>query len=80
MGRLPMLEREQVDPEVGVIFEKYLEERGNIPNAFKTLAAIPSYLTTVIAHYREVMFSGEVPFEVKELVLLHVSRLNASHY
>jgi hypothetical protein len=40
----------------------------------------PSYLTTLIAHYRAVMFTGEVPFKTKELIFLHVSRLNACRY
>jgi hypothetical protein len=80
MGRLPTLEREEVAPEIQAIYDTYLKERGNIPNAFKTLAALPAHLTTVIAHYREVMFSGEIPFKLKELMFLHVCRLNASRY
>lgn len=80
MGRLKKLERHEVGPEIQAIYDKYLKERGNVPNAFKTFAHIPAYLTTMISHYREVMFSGEVPFKVKELVLLHVSRLNSCRY
>jgi hypothetical protein len=80
MGRLPKLEREQVPPEIQAIYDTYLKERGNVPNAFKTFAHIPSYLTTMIAHYRAVMFTGEIPFKRKELVFLDVTRLNASRY
>lgn len=80
MGRLPKLELDEVDPDVRAIYETYLKERGNVPNAFKTLAHLPSYLKTIIAHYREVMFTGEVPFKLKELLFLHVTRLNASRY
>lgn len=80
MGRLPRLERDEVGPEARAIYDTYLKERGNVPNAFKTLAHIPSYLETIIAHYREVMFNGEVPFKLKELVFLYVTRLNASRY
>ena len=80
MGRLPKLEREQVGPEIQAIYDTYLKERGNVPNAFKTFAHIPSYLTTMIAHYRAVMFTGEIPFKHKELLFLHVSRLNACRY
>lgn len=80
MGRLPILEREQVGPDIQTIYDTYLAERGNIPNAFKTLAAVPDLLTTVIAHYRSVMFQGEIPFETKELIFLHVSEINQSHY
>ena len=80
MGRLPKLERDQVGPEIQAIYDTYLKERGNVPNAFKTFAHIPAYLTTMIAHYRAVMFTGEVPFKHKELLFLHVSRLNACRY
>ena len=80
MGRLPRLERDQVPPEIQAIYDTYLKERGNVPNAFKTFAHIPAYLTTMIAHYRAVMFTGEVPFKLKELVFLHVSKLNACRY
>jgi hypothetical protein len=80
MGRLPVLEREEVGPAIQEIYDTYLKERGNVPNAFKTLAALPDYLTSVIAHYRKVMFTGAVPFKIKELIFLHVSRLNRSGY
>jgi hypothetical protein len=80
MGRLPKLEREQVDPEIQAIYDTYMKERGNVPNAFKTFAHIPSYLTTMIAHYRAVMFTGAVPFKRKELIFLYVSTLNACRY
>ena len=80
MGRLRKLERDEVCPEIQEIYDIYLKERGNVPNAFKTFAHIPSYLTTMIAHYRAVMFTGEIPFKLKELLLLKISRLNACRY
>ena len=80
MARLPRLEREDVGPEIQAIYDIYLKERGNVPNAFKLFAHVPSYLTTMIGHYRAVMFTGEIPFKQKELLFLHVSRLNACRY
>jgi hypothetical protein len=80
MGRLRKLEHDDVCPEIQAIYETYLKERGNVPNAFKTFAHIPGYLTTMIAHYRAVMFTGDVPFKTKELIFLHVARLNACRY
>ncbi len=80
MGRLPRLEREQVSPEVQAIYDIYMKERGNVPNAFKTFAMIPAYLRTMIDHYRAVMFTGSLPFKLKELIFLKVSRLNACRY
>jgi hypothetical protein len=80
MARLKRLEWDDVGPEIRAIYDTYLKERGNVPNAFKLFAYVPSYLTTLIAHYRAVMFTGEVPFKTKELIFLHVSRLNACRY
>ncbi|HEV8377046.1 MAG TPA: hypothetical protein VGR38_12520 [Candidatus Polarisedimenticolia bacterium] len=80
MGRLPKLERHEVSPELQAIYDTYIKERGNVPNAFKVLSRVPSYLTTLIGHYRAVMFTGEIPFKLKELLFLHVSRLNACRY
>jgi len=80
MGRLPKLERDQVSEEIQKIYDVYQKERGHVPNAFKTFAHIPTYLTTMIAHYRAVMFTGEVSFKLKELIFLHVSKLNACRY
>ena len=80
MGRLPRIEREDASPEIQAIYDVYLKERGNIPNAFKTFAHIPSYLTTMIDHYRAVMFTGDIPFKTKELMFLYVSKLNACRY
>jgi hypothetical protein len=80
MARLKRLEWDDVGPEIRSIYDTYLKERGNVPNAFKLFAYVPSYLTTLIAHYRAVMFTGEVPFKTKELIFLHVSRLNACRY
>ena len=80
MGRLKTREAEGVSGEVREIYDKYLQERGNVPNAFKTWAQVPNYLTTLIAHYRAVMFTGSLPFKLKELLLLEVSQLNNCHY
>ena len=38
MARISRLLPDQVDPEIGALFRKFLEERGNIPNMFRTVA------------------------------------------
>ncbi|MBI4473156.1 MAG: hypothetical protein HY646_10835 [Acidobacteria bacterium] len=80
MGRIRKLDREEVPPEIQKIFDTYLGERGHIPNSFRTWAHMPDYLSTLIAHYRTVMFTGSVPFKLKELLLLRVSQVNACRY
>lgn len=80
MGRIRKLEREDVTPEIWKIFDTYLSERGHIPNSFKTWAHMPAYLSTLIAHYRAVMFTGAIPFKLKELLLVRVSQVNECRY
>src|SRR5256885_345824 len=66
--------------EVRPIFETYLQERGNIPNMFRTVALRPSYLRTLIAHFRTVMNEGTVPPLLKELLWVRISHLNRCRY
>lgn len=70
----------EVTPEVRSIFEVFLRERGNIPNMFRTVAARPRHLQTMIAHFRTVMNEGDVPTVLKELVAVRVSSLNRCRY
>ncbi len=41
-GRIPMLERDQVPPELGVLYDALLQQRGVVPNMFKTVANTPA--------------------------------------
>src|SRR6266852_147665 len=41
-GRVPMLERDQVPPELGVLYDTLLNQRGVVPNMFKTVANTPA--------------------------------------
>lgn len=71
---------EEVTGEVRGIFDAYLRERGNIPNMFRTVAARPQHLQTLIAHFRTVMNDGDVPPLLKELIAVRVSSLNHCRY
>ena len=70
----------EVTPEVRSIFDVFLRERGNVPNMFRTVAARPRHLQTLIAHFRTVMNEGEVPPLLKELVAVRISSLNRCRY
>jgi uncharacterized peroxidase-related enzyme len=78
--RISRLEIEQVDPETGKIYETYLQERGNVPNMFRTVAHRPEIFRTMIAHFRAVMNTGTVPVKLKELVIVRTSQLNHCDY
>jgi alkylhydroperoxidase family enzyme len=71
---------DEVSGAVREIFEAYLAERGNIPNMFRTVAARPKHLETMIAHFRTVMNEGEVPTLLKELIAIRVSSINRCRY
>jgi len=66
--------------EVQPIFETYLQERGNVPNMFRTVALRPAHLRTMIAHFRTVMNEGTVPPLLKELLWVRISHLNGCRY
>ena len=80
MPRLPKLNPEQVDGEAREIFERFLQERGNVPNMFRTVAHRPEILKTMTAHFRAVMNTGTVDKKLKEFVAVRVSHLNGCEY
>ncbi len=80
MGRIGRLRPDQVGADVKTLFEAFLEERGNIPNMFRTVAHRPEILTTMLAHFRAVMGPGTVPVSLKEMLAVRVSRLNDCDY
>jgi hypothetical protein len=70
----------EVAGETRTIFDTYLRERGNIPNMFRTVAARPKHLHTLIRHFRTVMSDGDVPPLLKELIAVRVSAINRCRY
>jgi len=80
MPRVSRLEKEQVDPETGKVYDVYIAERGNVPNMFRTAAHRPEIFRTMIAHFRAVMNTGTVPAKLKELVIVRTSQLNQCEY
>lgn len=80
MGRIRRLSGRDVDPEIRELFARFLEERGNIPNMFRTVAHRPEILTTLISHFRTVLGPGEVPTALKEMLAVRVSRINDCEY
>ena len=80
MPRITRLEKDQVDPEIGAIYDSYLKERGNVPNMFRTVAHRPEIFRTMIAHFRAVMNTGTLPAKLKELVIVRTSQINHCEY
>ncbi len=80
MSRISRLEKTEVDPETGKIYDAYLQERGNVPNMFRTVAHRPEIFRTMIAHFRAVMNTGTIPAKLKELAFVRVSQINRCEY
>jgi len=80
VGRLNRLRADRVGADIRSLFETFLEERGNIPNMFRTAAHRPEILNTMLAHFRSVMGPGTVPVALKEMLAVRVSRINSCDY
>ena len=78
--RIPTIDYEKADPAAREIFDHYKQERGNVPNMFRTVAHRPEILRTMIAHFRAVMETGTVGVKLKELVIVRTSQLNQCEY
>lgn len=80
MARISRLGRRDVDEGVGVIYDRYVRQRGNVPNMFRTVAHRPEILQTMIAHLEAVLNTGTLPTALKELVIVRTSQMNACEY
>jgi uncharacterized peroxidase-related enzyme len=78
--RISRLGRDQVGPEVAEIYDRYMQQRGNVPNMFRTVAHRPEILATMIAHFEAVLNTGTLPLKLKELVIVRTSQLNRCDY
>jgi uncharacterized peroxidase-related enzyme len=80
MPRISRLSREDVLPEAVNIYDRYLRDRGNVPNMFRTMAHRPKIFETIIAHMEAVLNTGTLPKALKELVIVRTSQLNRTPY
>lgn len=78
--RIPLLERDQVSPEVGALYDALLKTRGVVPNMFKTVAHIPALAQGIAAFLKPIVGDGALPGWYKELVAVRVCRLHRFEY
>ena len=78
--RISRLRRTDVSESSGAIYDRYLRERGNVPNMFRTMAHRPEIFETIIAHMEAVLNTGTLPKALKELVIVRTSQLNRTPY
>ena len=75
-----MLERDQVTPEVGAIYDILLQQRGVVPNMFKTLANIPAMAKGIAAFLKPIVEEGALAGWYKELVAVRICHLHEFEY
>src|SRR4051794_31988888 len=80
MARISRLGRRDVSDAVGEIYDRYVRQRGNVPNMFRTVAHRPEILQTMIAHMEAVLNTGTLPTSLKELVIVRTSQMNGCEY
>lgn len=80
MSRISRLKRDEISLPAVNIYNRYLRDRGNVPNMFRTLAHRPEIFETIIAHMEAVLNTGTLPKALKELVIVRTSQLNRTPY
>ena len=75
-----MLERDQVTPELGLLYDKLLKERGAVPNMFKTVANVPELAMGFAAFLKPLMSDGALAGWYKELIAARMAYLNQCAY
>jgi uncharacterized peroxidase-related enzyme len=79
-GRIAMLERDQVTPELGLLYDKLLSDRGIVPNMFKTVANVPELAMGFAAFLKPLMGNGSLSAWYKELIATRMAYLNQCEY
>jgi alkylhydroperoxidase family enzyme len=79
-ARIPLLEREQVGPEVLPLYDALLQQRGVVPNMFKALANIPALAQGVAAFLKPIVGDGALPGWYKELIAIRICILHRFEY
>lgn len=79
-ARIPLLERRDVPPEIGAIYDALLAQRGVVPNMFKVLAHTPPLAQGIAAFLKPLLGDGALPGWYKELVATRIAVLQRCQY
>ena len=80
MSRISRLDRTEVAPEMGTLYDKAFAARGNVPNMFRVMAHRPEIFATMQAHFGAVLNTGTVSTKLKELIIVRTSQVNVTPY
>ena len=78
--RIPLLERDQVSPEIAAVYDALLQQRGVVPYMFKTLAHTPGLALGVAGFLKSLLGNSALPGWYKELIATRMALLNNSQY
>lgn len=78
--RIPLLERDQVSSEIAAVYDALLQQRGVVPNMFKTLAHTPGLALGVAGFLKSLLRDSALPGWYKELIATRMAQLNNSRY
>ena len=79
-SRVPLAERDDVAPEIAILYAKLEAERGRVPNMFKALSNIPALALGIAGFLKPLMGEGALPAWYKELLATRVASLNQCEY
>jgi alkylhydroperoxidase family enzyme len=80
MSRLTKIGRSQTTGAVRAALDRMAEQRGNVPNMFRVVAHRPELMTTMLAHFNEVMKPTTITAKFKELMAVQTSLANSCAY
>ncbi len=75
-----MLERDQVPPELGTVYDALLAQRGVVPNMFKTVANTPALAQAFAGFLKVLLGDSALKGWYKELIATRLSFLLESPY
>lgn len=78
--RIPLLERDQVSAEIAAVYDALLNQRGVVPNMFKTVAHTPVLALGIAGFLKSLLSDSALPGWYKELVATRLSFLHKSRY
>jgi uncharacterized peroxidase-related enzyme len=78
--RIPLLDRDQVTPEVANVYDALQKARGVVPNMFKTLAHTAAPALATAGYLKALLSDGALAGWYKELIAARMSVLNGSEY
>ncbi len=80
MPRIRPVDDNDATPEAQGMFEHFKQQRGNVPNMFRTMALRPEIAVTAAAHMEAIFSTGTVDAKLKEMLAVRVSQINDCMY